>query len=234
MKKKDNSPRVVQREKVQNSFNIRPFKWTEKQQKIIDLALKKEISIVFIKSPAGCGKTLISTYCCLELLKNKSISNIIFYRSPIESASKSLGYLGGDYFQKIAPYGEPLQDHLKELLDKPTIDLLFKENRISIDSIGFAKGRTHNATGVILEEAEDCSLMEIELIMGRMGRFSKLFIIGDERQTNIKNSGFSQAFNLFDNKESLNNGIITSTFDSSDCMRSGILKFIMEKFETIR
>jgi len=229
----DNSPRVQQNTKIKEEIKIRPFKWTEKQNKFIDLALSKDIQIIICHGSPGTGKTLLSLYCCLELLNKKAISDIIFYRSPIESATRSLGFLSGDYNEKIAPYGEPLQDHLKELLDKVTADSLLKEKRISIDSIGFAKGRTHNATGVILDEAEDLTIQELELIMGRLGRYSKLFIIGDERQANVKGSGFKQVFNLFDNDESLKHGVATFTFTSEDCMRNEILKFILGKFEKL-
>lgn len=232
--REDTSPKVQQNSKIKQNLTIRPFKWTEKQQKFIDLALSKEINIIVCKSPPGCGKTLLSLYCCLELMNKKLISDIIFYRSPIESASRSLGYLQGSYEDKISPYGEPLQDHLKELLDKNTVDLLFKEGRISIDSIGFAKGRTHNATGVILDEAEDLSTMELELIFGRLGRFSKLFVIGDERQANVKNSGFAETFSLFNDDQSLAHGIATVEFTSLDCMRNPILRFIIEKFDTLK
>lgn len=232
-KKPDNSPRIEQNGKIKEEIKIRPFKWTEKQQKFIDLALSKDIQIIICHGSPGTGKTLLSLYCCLELLNKKSISNIIFYRSPIESATKSLGFLSGDYNEKIAPYGEPLQDHLRELLDKVTMDFLFKDNRISIDSIGFAKGRTHNATGVILDESEDLTIQELELIMGRLGKFSKLFIIGDERQANIRNSGFRKVFDLFDDDEALKNGVTTFKFNKEDCMRNEILKFILSRFEEI-
>lgn len=229
----DNSIHVEQRDKIKDELKIRPFKWTEKQEKFIELALRKDISIILCNAVPGVGKTLLSLYCCLELLNRKSISNIIFYRNPIESASKGLGYLGGSYGEKIAPYGEPLQDHLKELLDKATVDKLFKEQRISIDSIGFAKGRTHNATGIILDESEDLTIQELELIFCRMGRFSKLFVIGDDRQRNVKNSGFNQVFQLFDNEESTKHGISTFKFTKDDCMRNPILRFILEKFEIL-
>jgi phosphate starvation-inducible PhoH-like protein len=231
--KPDTSPRVQQNDKIKENLKIKPFKWTEKQHRFIDLALSKDIDIIICHGSPGTGKTLLSLYCCLELLNKKSIANIVFYRSPIESATKSLGFLSGDYNEKIAPYGEPLQDHLKELLDKNASDKLLSEKRISIDSIGFAKGRTHNATGVILDEAEDLTVQELELIMGRLGKFSKLFIIGDTRQSNIKNGGFKKVFDLFDDDESLKNGIATFTFASEDCMRNEILKFILEKFEKL-
>lgn len=230
-KRPDNSEKIAQRSKIEDKFEIRPFKWTEKQNKVIDCALAKETNIVFIKSPPGTGKTLLSTYCSLELLSKKAVSNIVYYRNPVESATKSLGFLSGDYNQKMAPYGMPLFDHLVELLDKPTIDKLFKDERISIDTIGFAKGRTHHVSAIIMEEAEDLTPQELELIMGRLGKHSKLFIIGDVRQANVKNSGFDKTFNLFNDDEAKGKGIHTFEFNSSDCMRSPILKFIVDRFE---
>jgi len=232
-KRVDNSVRVAQNDKIRRELTIRPFKWTEKQQRFIDLALDKNIRAIICKGKAGTGKTLLALYCCLELMNRKIISDIIFYRNPIESASKSLGFLSGNYEEKIAPYGEPLQDHLKELTDKATADALFKEGRISIDSIGFAKGRTHNATGIILDEAEDLTVMELELIMGRMGRFSKVFIIGDDRQSNIKNSGFTKVIHAFNNDEALQKGIATFEFGVEDVMRDPLLKYILGVFEKL-
>lgn len=229
----DNSIHVEQRDKIKGELKIRPFKWTEKQQKFIDAALDKNTRAIICRGAAGTGKTLLSLYCCLELMNRKTISDIIFYRNPVESASKSLGYLSGDYKEKIAPYGEPLQDHLKELTDIVTASNLFKDGRISIDSIGFAKGRTHNVTGIILDEAEDLNVMELELIMGRMGRFSKVFIIGDDRQANIKNSGFTKVIHAFNNKESLEKGIATFEFTAEDSMRDPLLKYILGVFEKL-
>lgn len=229
--KPDSSPQVVQRDKLKDGFSIKEFPWTEKQQKFIAAALDKNTKIIFCKSCPGTGKTLLSLFCCLQLLSKKSISNVIYYRSPIESASRSLGFLGGDYEEKISRYGGPLYDHLNELLDKATTNRIMEEKRLSVESIGFAKGLSHHVTGVILDESEDLSLQEIELIMCRMGQFSKLFIIGDIRQANIRNSGFETAFNLFNDEASKFLGIHTFEFDSNDCMRSPILKFIVNKFE---
>jgi phosphate starvation-inducible PhoH-like protein len=232
-KRADNSVRVEQNNKISRELTIRPFKWTEKQQRFIEAALDKNTRAIICRGKAGTGKTLLSLYCCLELMNRKVISDIIFYRNPIESAAKSLGYLSGNYDEKIAPYGEPLQDHLKELTDKATADSLFKEGRISIDSIGFAKGRTHNATGIILDEAEDLNIQELELIMGRMGRFSKVFIIGDDRQSNIKNSGFTRVLHAFNNEEATAKGIVTFEFGVEDIMRDPLLKYILGVFESL-
>ncbi len=70
--------------------------------------------------------------------------------------------------------------------------------------------------------------------MGRLGKFSKLFIIGDEHQTNVSKSGFLEVFHLFNDEESKQKGIITFEFTKDDCMRNGMMKFILERFDLIK
>jgi phosphate starvation-inducible protein PhoH len=66
-----------------------------------------------------------------------------------------------------------------------------------------------------------------------MGKFSKLILIGDMRQSDIKNSGFEATYNLFDNKKSVDKGIHTFKFGTEDIMRNDILAYIIEKFEEL-
>lgn len=231
---KDSSPRVVQREKFKDSFEIKDyFKWTDKQKRFIDISLHKDTQIVICRAPSGVGKTLLSLYCSLVLLKEKKIGEIYYLRLPAESCSKSIGFLAGEKESKMSVYASPLNDHLHELLDKQTIDKLTKEDRIKVDSIGFIKGRTFHNCSCICDESEDMTTQEISLALTRLGRFSKIFLIGDDRQTNVKNSGFNTVFKLFNNEEAKLNGIYTFEFDSSDCLRNGIMKFILDKFESL-
>lgn len=231
--KKDQSFRVVQRDKISQSFEIKEFNWTEKQKKFIELALDKNNQIIICKSCPGTGKTLLSIFCCLTLLNDKKISEIVFLRNPIESCSKGIGFIKGEKNDKLDVYGTPLYDHLKELIGNSVKDKLFKDERISIESLGFIKGSTWNTTGIICDESEDMTKLDLRLVLSRLGRFSKLFIIGDENQSNIKNNGFLDVFNLFNDQNSKDNGIITFEFGPDDCMRNGILKFILEKFNNI-
>jgi phosphate starvation-inducible PhoH-like protein len=233
MSKKDNSPRVTQRDKIDKDFEIKEFQWTEKQKILIDLILDKKNQIFIIKSPPGTGKTLISIFTSLLLLREKKVGEILFLRNPIESCSTSIGFLAGDKKVKLDAHAGPLFSVLRELVNKSTSDFLFKDERIKIDSIGFIKGITISNTCCILEEAEDASWQDLRLVMSRMGKFSKLFIIGDENQQNSRYSGFLKLFNLFNDNESKENGIITYEFNRFDCMRNGIIKFILEKFESI-
>lgn len=231
--KQDNSIFIPQGEKIKETFEIRPFKWTDKQKTFIDIALSKDTKIIICKAPPGVGKTLLSLYCSLVKLVEKKVSQIVYLRSPVESATRSLGYLSGDYDEKISHWAAPLYSQLEGLVSKATIDKLLKEYKIKVDSIGFIKGLTYNVSNIIVDESEDLSLQELLLVMGRLGKFSQLYIIGDEKQCNIKSSGFTTVYNLFNDQESKSRGIFTFEFTKEDCMRSELTKFIIEKFEML-
>lgn len=231
--KKDFSEKVFQTEKIGFDLTISPFPWTEKQQKFIDVALNKDTNYVLCEAPPGTGKTLLSVFIALKLLQERRISSAIYVRNPIESSSKGLGFLKGEFDEKMQPYIEPLLDHLNELLQPAQITRLLKENFIKGIPVGFLKGRTFNASLVIADEIEDLSLQEFLLVMGRLGKFSKMIMIGDNDQSNIRNSGFNKVYKAFDNEESRLKGIHCFKFGTEDILRNKVLTYIVETFRKI-
>ena len=229
----DTSPKVQQRDKIKEEFEIREFNWTEKQKNFINIALDKNTKIVICQSCPGTGKTLLSLFCSLVKLKIKLSSHFIYIRNPIESASKGIGYIPGDQKIKMEWVCEPLNDHLYELLSKDVTSKLINENRIQGLPLGYIKGRTWHVSSLILDEAEDLTLQELQLVMGRVGQKSLLFCIGDLAQANIKNSGFKKVFDLFNNQESKDRGIYCLTFEKSDIKRNEFLSFVIDKFESL-
>lgn len=138
---KDKSPRVVQRNKIEQQLSIRfPYDITAKQQQLLDIILDKDSKIVFINGPAGTAKTLMSAYAGLLLLNEKRVSDIIFVRSLIESASKQAGALPGLLSEKFQPFTIPMGDKLSELLPVADVNYLTKDNRIEYLPINFARG----------------------------------------------------------------------------------------------
>lgn len=232
--KEDTSVYVPQKSKIKNGLNISErFIWTEKQKEFINLILNKQTKIVFCEGVSGTAKTLLSVYCGLELLQKKLIGQLYYTRTPVESSNYGLGYIKGDASEKFDPYCMPIYDKLEELLDKPSIDLLKKEERVITMPLGFMRGASLNSTFIIAEEAQNYSLKDFLLLMTRLGKFSKLIFIGDTKQSDIRNSGFRTVINLFDNPESKEKGINTFKFYKIDIMRNEILSFIIEKFETL-
>lgn len=231
--KQDTSPKVFQRSKLKGNLSIKHFTFTQKQKQLIDIILDKHTKMIFIDGPAGTTKTYVSAYCALQLLDQKRCSDIIYVRSIIESASKSLGTLPGEFCDKFKPFLLPLEDKLSELLPKGDIDLLFKEQRIQPIPINFLRGASYNAKVIWSEESQNFSFKELTTLITRLGEFSKLICVGDRRQSDLNGkSGFKAMFDLFTGTDSAKEGIHTFEFTKDDVLRSGTLKFILEKLES--
>lgn len=232
----DTSPKIYQRNKIDFELNINARNdFTERQKQFIDLILNKETKIVFVDGPAGTAKTFLSIYCALLLLNKKSISDILYIRSIAESASKSLGSLPGDTNQKLDPFLMPFYDKLDELLPACQINALVKDSRVQGFPINYARGSSWNAKFIIADESQNFDHKELTTLVTRLGMFSKMIVAGDQFQSDINGkSGFMKMFKTFDDQESRDMGIHCFTFTKEDIVRSGVLKFIIEKIEKSR
>lgn len=232
--KQDNSPFIPQKSKLKNPLNIYERELTEKQKELVDLMTSRDTKIIFIAGCAGTSKTWCSIYGALKLLNDKKVSDLIYVRSVVESASHGLGAIPGSVEDKVSPYMQPLVDKLEELLPKSEIDALKKENRISGIPINFLRGLNWNAKVIIGDEFQNCNTKEIITFLTRAGEFTRLFICGDPDQSDINGkSGFLKIINCFDDQESRDNGIHVFRFTEEDVVRSGLCKFITKKIKNL-
>lgn len=232
---KDTSPKVYQREKISFTLPIRERDdLTDKQKSFLDIILDKKTKIVFLRGPSGVSKTFIGVLSLLKLLNNKRISDIYYIRSIAESASKSLGSLPGGMDDKLEPFLMPLVDKLNELLPKNIIDRLVKEERIHGVPINYLRGANFSGVGLITDESQNLTTKEMITLITRMGEFSKFIIAGDPMQSDINgHSGFNKFYDLFNDDESKENGIYCLEFSKEDIVRSGVLKYILGKIESM-
>lgn len=233
---KDTSVKVPQRDKLKDSlFIYERDDLTEKQQKFIELLMDKETKIIFVNGPAGTSKTFLSVYCGLHLLNAKKVSDIVYIRTIVESASKGLGSLPGELDEKFGPFMMPLIDKLNEMLPKADVQALLKEERVQAVPINYLRGASFNARFLLADEAQNFTFQELTTLITRYGKFSKMVICGDTRQSDIGDrSGFGAFYDIFDTEDSKENGIHTFEFDKSDIVRSELLQFIVEKIENGR
>jgi len=81
-----------------------------------------------------------------------------------------------------------------------------------------------------MDEAQNSTAKEITTLLTRVGYFSKLFICGDPRQSDINGkSGFETMCKVFDDAESKEQGIHVFYLSEEDIVRSEIVKFIVKK-----
>lgn len=228
---KDKSPYVYQRDKLKVPLNIRQhFELNEKQKAFVERAMDKDTRLILCDGLWGSSKTWLSVYCALRLLNEKRSESILYLRSPVE-AGQSIGYLPGDFAEKLNPYAEPLFQKLHEFLDEASIKMLETDKRIEVVPPGFMRGQSWNCKAVIVDEAANFSKDMLELILSRIGPFCKVFIIGSRHQSDIGNpEGFINLFKSFDDEESRNHGIHCFYFnEESDIVRSAFCRFVMKK-----
>lgn len=235
-KKEDKSIKVNQGQKLEWQLMIKERgDLSNKQKELINIILDKNTKIVFVNGPSGTSKTYLSILCGLKLLNNKRISDVIYIRTIIESASKSLGSLPGDQNLKIEPFLIPLKDKIEEFLSVAESNKLFKENKIQGLPVNYLRGSDFQNKYIIFDEFQNATFSEAMTAITRLGEFSKMIFLFDPSQSDI--NGKSAAlpfFDLFNDDESKKNGIHCFSFTKDDIVRSRILKIIVEKIEAFQ
>jgi phosphate starvation-inducible PhoH-like protein len=73
------------------------------------------------------------------------------------------------------------------LYDKAKIDKMIQDNQIEIVPFAFMRGRTFPDAVVIVDECQNITHGQTEMILGRLGKGGKMIFCGDITQTDLKN-----------------------------------------------
>lgn len=141
--------------------------------------------VTFILGNFGSGKSLCGTQIALDLLYKGYVSNIIISR-PIDF--EATGFIKGSMTEKMAYHTFPVMQNLYACSGKEKIDKEFKEGNIQVFPIDYMKGVTFSDAAVIIDEFEDITYDDFQLILTRLGKGSKLIFTGSEEQIGIRNS----------------------------------------------
>ena len=215
-------------------FKKRLFKFTDKQREFIDLATNENTKIILVEGPAGSSKTLMGVYCALLLMKEKKIDRIMYLRSVVESAQRSMGFLKGDADQKMSYFTDIIDDKLSELVEPQDIVVLKNSQRIETMPLNYVRGCSWRKKFILVDESQNFCSKELLSVMTRIGEGSVMVLAADRTQDDINNSGFADVYDLFDNEESRAQGVYTFKFTEEDIVRSEIVKFVVKKFKTLR
>jgi phosphate starvation-inducible PhoH-like protein len=213
--------------KIDSKYKLTPIHKT-----FVELVYSNKTKIAFVDGPAGTAKTYCAAYLALNMLKGHKVDEIVYIRSIIESASKSMGSLPGEVDDKFLPWTLPLQEKLNELISPSDISNLFSQDIIKAVPVNYVRGLTFKDAAVIVDEAQNLTKSELITILTRFGEDSKMIVIGDTMQSDINGrSGFREIYDTFNDMESEDNGILTFQFTDRDIMRSDMLKFIISKLQ---
>jgi phosphate starvation-inducible PhoH-like protein len=141
-------------------------------------------NLVLALGPAGTGKTYLAIAKAVEALEAGRVERIVLSRPAVE-AGESLGYLPGDLEEKLAPYLRPLTDALNDRLGKKRLKNLIADGSIEIAPVAYMRGRTLNNAFVVIDEAQNCTYVQIKMLLTRLGWHSTMVLTGDPDQTDL-------------------------------------------------
>jgi phosphate starvation-inducible protein PhoH and related proteins len=185
--------------------------------------------ICFAIGPAGTGKTYLAVAFAVAAMKKGIVKKIVLARPAVE-AGESLGFLPGDFKEKIDPYLRPLYDALEEMIPSEQLRNYLEKGTIEIVPLAYMRGRTLNNAYVILDEAQNATAMQMKMFLTRLGPNSKSIITGDITQIDLPSasqSGLVQVREILKNID----GVGFVYFDKGDVVRHRLVKDIINAYE---
>ena len=161
------------------------FQSKNKEQKFaVEALLKKDIELVTLTGLAGSGKTFVALMAGLDGLQEGRYDRIVISRS-IQPVGRDLGYLPGDIDEKMAPWLAPIMDNFRTMMgdkDYTYFSIMMEKGELEVAPLSFIRGRTFNDAYVIVDEAQNATIHELKTIITRVGKNSKIVLLGDTDQ----------------------------------------------------
>jgi len=189
----------------------------------------QEHDITFGIGPAGTGKTYLAVACAVDALERDAVKRLVLVRPAVE-AGERLGFLPGDFAQKVDPYLRPLYDALYDLMGFDKTGKLFERGTIEIAPLAYMRGRTLNHSFIILDEAQNTTPEQMKMFLTRIGFGTKAVITGDVTQIDLargQKSGLIEADRILAGVR----GIAFTRFTSADVVRHPLVQKIVNAYE---
>ena len=232
-------------DEVREAINVLPkvvkkIKFKTKNQKRFFKAIENDgNNIVMAHALAGAGKTYVAIQKGLELLFHKSspIEKLIIMNPTVDVGGEDkLGFLPGDLMEKIEVHNESALYILDKIIGLAETRRLIAQGKIEFKVLNFLRGNNMEKSYVILDEAQNASPLQLKTLVTRITDDSKLIIQGDLSQCDkYRNNGLpayqkSGFYDIWKRLAGLK-GVYQIEFTKDDCIRSGIVKRILERYE---
>jgi len=193
------------------------------------LRAMEQHEVVFCIGPAGTGKTYLAVSMALNLLQAGGVRKIVLARPAVEAGEK-LGFLPGDLQEKVNPFLRPLYDALNDLLDFGQLKRYMARDIIEVVPLAYMRGRTLNHSFVILDEAQNTTVMQMKMFLTRLGMESRAVITGDITQADLppgEKSGLVEAMKILKDVR----GLTFVHLTKFDVVRHRIVQDIVHAYE---
>lgn len=201
----------------------------EGQKGLLRSLSNTENSIILVDGMAGSGKTFCAVSWGFEQFFKGKYNKLIFSRPTVEAGREHLGYMPGDMNSKLSPYMIPIFDSLGEHIHSDELQDLINSNKIITLPLAFMRGITFKNAFVLLDEAQNTNVEQMQLFLTRIGSGSKIVITGDTSQTDIVGikNGFDDALTRLEGVK----GLDIIKLDASSVVRHPMIPEIVERYK---
>lgn len=213
-----------------------------RQGKLLKL-LNSGTQVVFAMGSAGTGKSYVAAYRAAELMRLKKIDKIFLVRANV-STGKTLGMLPGTLEEKLLPFFKQTLSHLATFMGKGFLNYSLEKKTVEMLSIEHMRGMSIENAFVIVEEAQNLTSEELEMLLSRIGEGSQFVFTGDQKQNDLKgNSGLVRTIELIqkmietqpeymadEDLECMEQNIGIVQFLPEDVVRSGLCRAFVKMY----
>ncbi|MGF1462454.1 MAG: PhoH family protein [Maricaulaceae bacterium] len=185
--------------------------------------------LVFGVGAAGTGKTFLAVAHGVARLLSGRVERLVIARPAVE-AGERLGFLPGDMTEKVDPYLAPIWDALRGLIGKEQLDKRRAAGEIEVAPLAFMRGRTLSNAYVIVDEAQNATVMQMKMVLTRIGEGAAMAVTGDPSQVDLptrERSGLAHAVRILDGAR----GVKIIRFGAADVVRHPLVAEILERYE---
>jgi phosphate starvation-inducible PhoH-like protein len=209
----------------------RPITARTLNQRAYVAALRRS-DIVFGVGPAGTGKTYLAVAMAVARLRQGACKRILLTRPAVEAGEK-LGFLPGDLSEKVDPYLRPLFDALADMIEPADLSKMMERGVIEVAPLAFMRGRTLNDACVVLDEAQNTTVEQMQMFLTRLGDRGRMVVTGDVSQVDLprnRRSGLAHALQVLQPIQ----GIEVVRLTDQDVMRHPLVAEIIRAYEADR
>ena len=217
-----------------STLNVNVKCKTENQKKLINSIKENEITIC--SGLPGTGKTFLSCAQALKLLKSRNpakYKRIVLIKSVTTLKNEEIGFLKGSLEEKMEPYIDSFMDNFRKLIGKSRTNSLRGFGLIEVLPIAFARGRSIDNSIIIIDEAQNISMDNIRTLMTRIGNDSKMIILGDIKQKDIRNKNDSALEVVIEKFKEIDKFGCVELRDPNDVIRNPIIRIIESIFDKL-
>lgn len=201
---------------------------TPRQVHYVEALRDENIDLIFGVGPAGTGKTFLAVAAAVEALKQERVDRIVVTRPAVEAGEK-LGYLPGDLAEKVDPYLMPIWDAFRSQMSENDLKARRERRVIEVAPLAFMRGRTLSNAFVIVDEAQNATVLQMKMTLTRLGEGSRMVVTGDPSQIDLlrpDQSGLAHAISILEDVP----GVEVIRFATQDVVRHRLVAHIVDAY----